>query len=121
MPERYGARCSAVSSAATMSDELSALRAAIDVCNTRLAAVLHERAALARAAAAWKQARGLPVADPAREAAMLARIGELGGMGWLSGTGGFDVPALQRIFAVVFAETRALGEGAAGAGTAQGG
>lgn len=90
-----------------MTDELTALRAAIDVCNTRLAAVLHERAALARAAAVWKQARGLPVADPAREAEMLARIGELGA------PGGFDGPALRRIFAQVFAEARALGEGAA--------
>lgn len=82
--------------------ELGRLRAAMDVCNRRLAAVLHERARLVRTIGAWKQERGMAPADPAREAAMLAQVGTL------ADTGGFDAPALQRIFAQVFAESRAL-------------
>lgn len=85
-------------------DTLLTLRAAIDVCNHRIVAVLHERAALVREVAAWKRAHGIPVADPAREAAMLEDIGRL------AAAEGFDAAALQRIFAVVFAESRALGE-----------
>jgi chorismate mutase len=82
--------------------ELAALRAAMDVCNQRLAAVLHERAALARRIGTWKAARGLPAADPAREAAMLRAVRGL------SANAGFDADALERIFAAVFAESRAL-------------
>ncbi|MBL8728788.1 MAG: chorismate mutase [Planctomycetes bacterium] len=82
------------------SDELEQLRAAMDVCNARLAAVLHERARLARTIGAWKRARGRGLADPAREASMLAALP--------TPAGGFDRAALQRIFALVFAESRAL-------------
>lgn len=81
-------------------DQLEQLRAAMDVCNRRLTAVLQERARLALAIGAWKQAHGQPLADPAREAAMLAALP--------APPGGLDRPALQRVFALVFAESRAL-------------
>lgn len=86
--------------------ELVSLRQAMDVCNRRLAAVLQERAALARRIGAWKRVHGAPAIDPVREAAMQAGIVELGT------TDGFDAAALQRIFAAVFAESRALVTGA---------
>lgn len=82
--------------------ELVSLRLAMDVCNRRLAAVLQERAALARRIGAWKRAHGAPALDPAREAAMHEGIAALGA------SDGFDAAALQRIFAAVFAESRAL-------------
>jgi len=85
-------------------DELRELRAAMDVCNRRLAAVLQDRARLARSIGAWKRQRGMPLADPHREAAMLIAVGDL------TVAGGFDAEALQRIFVHVFAETRALVE-----------
>lgn len=53
-------------------DDLDRLRAAVDVCNRRLVAVLQERGALVRRIGACKRARGLPAADPQREQAMLA-------------------------------------------------
>lgn len=84
--------------------DLAELRAALDVCNRRLAAVLHERAGLVRAVAARKRAVGAPIADPAREATMLAAVAEFGAKD------GFPIDALQRIFAAVFAESRALAE-----------
>ena len=74
----------------------------MDVCNRRLAAVLHERARLAHVIGAWKRQRGMPLADPHREAAMLIAVREL------AGAGGFDPEALQRIFLQVFVESRAL-------------
>ena len=86
----------------TDDEELRRWREAMDVCNRRLADVLHDRARLARAIGAWKRQRGMALADPAREAAMLAQICRL------AATGGFDADALQRIFAPVFAESRAL-------------
>lgn len=82
--------------------ELVSLRLAMDVCNRRLAAVLQERAALARRIGAWKRVHGAPALDPAREAAMAERLAAF------ADAGGFDAAALQRIFAQVFAESRAL-------------
>lgn len=55
-------------------DDLDQLRAAIDVCNRRLVAVLQERGALVRRVGACKRAHGLPAADPQRERAMLAAM-----------------------------------------------
>jgi chorismate mutase len=82
------------------SDELDHLRAAMDVCNQRLLAVLQERARLAMAIGRHKHARGQPLADPAREAAMLAALPTT--------TSGLERAALVRVFAAVFAESRAL-------------
>lgn len=84
--------------------ELDRLRAAMDVCNRRLAAVLHERASLARRIGAWKRQHGQPLADLAREATMLEQVRQL------AGTPGFEAEALVRIFAVVLAESRAIVE-----------
>ena len=67
-----------------------------------LAAVLHERAALARCIGVWKRQHGLAAMDPAREAAMQAELGNL------APREGFDAAALQRIFAVVFRESRTI-------------
>ena len=85
-------------------DELRRCREAMDVCNTRLAAVLHERASLARAIGKWKRQHGMALADPAREAAMLVRVTEL------ANAAGFGAEALARIFTVVFAESRVVVE-----------
>ncbi|MBM4061338.1 MAG: chorismate mutase [Planctomycetes bacterium] len=85
-------------------DELDNLRLAMDVLNRRLAAVLHERAALVRHIAAWKRRRGLTIADPDREAEML------GGVTATVDPAGFSVDSLRRIFAAVFAESRALAD-----------
>lgn len=83
-------------------DELDQLRAAMDVCNRRLAAVLHERARLVRHIGAWKRTHGLPAADPVREATMLAAA--------TAGApaDGFPPAVLQVILAAVFAASREL-------------
>ncbi len=86
--------------------ELDRLRAAVDVCNRRLCAVLQERAALAAAIGRCKAAHGLPALDPAREAAMLAAIGA--GRPGAAEAGPLDDDALRRILTAVLVETRAL-------------
>lgn len=83
-------------------DELVRLRAAMDVCNQRLAAVLHERARLVRQIGVWKQRHGLPAADPVREAQMLAAARAQ------VPVDGFPPAALQAILAAVFAASRDL-------------
>jgi len=84
--------------------ELHQLRAAMDICNRRLASVLHDRAKLCRTIGSWKRQRGMVMPDAWREAAMLVHVGEL------ASAEGFDMHALQRIFAQVFTESRALVE-----------
>jgi chorismate mutase len=86
------------------SAELAALRAAIDVCNLRLVDVLHQRAALVRAAAACKRQQGLPIADPQREAAMLAALQQL------ARPDGCDAAMLREVLQAVFAASRGLAE-----------
>lgn len=83
-------------------DELDRLRAAMDVCNRRLAAVLHERARIVRRIGALKAARGLPAADARREADMLAALCAL------VPADGYPPAALQSILAAVFAASRHL-------------
>lgn len=82
--------------------ELARLRAAMDVVNRRLAAVLHDRARLVRAIGLWKQQRGLPVVDPDREEAMLAELLQQ------VPAGGFPATALTRILRAVFDVSREL-------------
>ncbi len=62
-----------------MSDatELQDLRARIERVDAALVSLVAERQALARAVGAHKRAQGLPVIDPAREAAVIARAGTL--------------------------------------------
>lgn len=83
-------------------EELRRLRAAMDVCNRRLAAVLHERARLVRAIGAWKRARGAPPIDPVREAQMLAAVAAA------TPADGYPADALTKIFGAVFAASRDL-------------
>lgn len=83
-------------------DDLEQLRAAMDVCNLRLAAVLHERARLVRHIGASKRAAGLPAADPAREATMLATVAAT------APADGFPPAALRTILLAVFAASREL-------------
>jgi chorismate mutase len=84
--------------------ELDRLRAAMDVSNLRLLTVLQERAELAAAIGAWKRAHGLSGADPAREAAMLAKVLQQ------ARPGGYPPAALESIFRAVFAASRAMVE-----------
>lgn len=75
----------------------------MDALNAELKDLLQARAALVRRIARCKAARGLPAADPAREAAMLAVL--------LAEPGdGFDRDDLRAIFTAVFARSRALAE-----------
>lgn len=83
-------------------DELDRLRAAMDVCNRRLAAVLHERARLVRQIGACKQRRGLPAVDEGREAAMLASAGDH------LPADGYPPALLRAILAAVFVASREL-------------
>jgi chorismate mutase len=84
--------------------KLDQLRAAMDVCNLRLLSVLQERAELTAAIGAYKRARGLGGADPAREAAMLAKVLQQ------ARPGGYLPAALESIFRAVFAASRAMVE-----------
>lgn len=84
------------------------MRAAVDRVNGALRDVLQERARLVVEIARWKRARGLAIADPGREARMVAEL--------LSAPGdGFDAAALERLFRAVLAESRALAERTAAA------
>ena len=72
--------CDALLSRRSRGDELAALRARIDGVDEDLQRLFEERMALAGEIAAYKQARGLPVTAPGREAEKLlsveARSGE---------------------------------------------
>lgn len=83
-------------------EQLARWRAAMDVCNLRLAAVLHERARLVRTIGAWKHGRALPAVDPAREADMLARILAM------APPDGCPPDGLREVFAAVFAAGRRI-------------
>ena len=83
-------------------EELVRLRAAMDVCNRRLAAVLHERARLVRTIGAHKRGRGAPAVDEQRERQMLAAVhGQ-------APADGYPQAALDAIFGAVFAVSREL-------------
>lgn len=90
------------------SQELETLRQQMDAINGRLATVLHERAALAHRIGAIKRRHGLPLADPSREAQMLAQVRLQ--VHPQSAANGFCPDAMVRIFAAVFAESRAIVE-----------
>lgn len=83
-------------------EELRRLRAAMDVCNLRLATVLHERARLVRAIGAWKRARGVAAIDGPREERMLADVLAR------APADGYPPAALGAIFTAVFAASRDL-------------
>jgi chorismate mutase len=83
-------------------EELVRLRAAMNVCNHRLAAVLHERARLVRSIGELKRARGAPAVDEERERQMLAAVQRS------APAGGYSQAALGSIFAAVFAASREI-------------
>lgn len=83
-------------------EELRQLRAAMDICNRRLAAVLHERARLVRRIGAHKRDRAHPALDPQREAAMFAALADH------VPADGFPADDLHSIFAAVLAASRRL-------------
>jgi chorismate mutase len=84
--------------------ELGRLRAQMDTINRRLAAVLHERAALCRRIGACKRSQGLAGPDPAREQAMRdALLRDLP-------ADGFARDDLAAILDAVFTRSRALVE-----------
>ncbi len=60
-----------------MSDELSVLRARIEQVDASFVALIAERQQLAHSVGRHKRLRGLPVIDPAREAAVITRAGML--------------------------------------------
>ena len=80
--------------------DLARARARMDRLNLRLRDLLQQRARLASEIARWKAARGLPVADPAREQSMLANMLDTPGPG-------FDRAVLGRLLRAVLAASRA--------------
>jgi len=79
---------------------LDNLRAQIDGIDDELAVLLTRRMDLAAQVAAIKRGTGAPVLQPAREQAILARLGE--------GTQPQYLPALQTIYEAIFRASREL-------------
>jgi chorismate mutase len=92
----------------TPPDPLAALRAEIDAVNLALRDLLQQRARLVARIARTKRARGLPIADPEREAAMLEALLDAPGAG-------FDRETLAGLLRAVLAASRALAERTAAA------
>jgi len=88
-------------------DDIDALRARIDEIDARLVALLNERASCALAIGHLKEAAGLPIYQPAREAEVLARVGAANG-------GPLDTEAIVRLFERIIDEARRLERMAAG-------
>jgi len=76
-------------------DELARLRAVIDDVDDRLVALLADRAAAVRELWAWKHRHGVDRRDPAREAALRARLLEK------AESLGLDRAAVERVLASV--------------------
>jgi chorismate mutase len=89
--------------------DLARQRARMDRLNLRLRDLLQQRARLAMEIAGWKAARGLRLADPARERAMLAHLLQDPGEG-------FDSVTLRKLLRAILAASRAA---AVRAGTAR--
>ncbi len=82
---------------------LARQRARMDRLNRQLRDLLQRRARLAVEIASWKAARGLGVADPARERAMLDAMLRTSGEG-------FDRATLRRLLRAILAASRAVAE-----------
>lgn len=92
--------------------DLARQRARMDRLNLRLRDLLQQRARMAIGIARWKAARGLSIADPERERAMLAAMLEAPGPG-------FDRAVLRRLLRGVLLASRAAAlQGAAQHGAA---
>lgn len=81
--------------------EIDSLRREMDRLNRQLRDLLQQRARLALRIGRIKRQRGLRLADPARERAMLAAVLRRPGKG-------FDQQRLERIFRAVFRASRTL-------------
>jgi len=91
-------------------DNLDQLRRQIDALDEQLVALLNQRATSALAIGRLKEAAGLPVYQPTREADVLAHVRG-------HNTGPLDAAAITRLFERIIDEARRLERQAAGTGT----
>ncbi|MDR2686818.1 MAG: chorismate mutase [Oscillospiraceae bacterium] len=84
---------------------LDELRVEIDAVDDELAALLARRMALAARVAATKRETGAPVLQPAREKAILSRLG--------AGMEARYIPALETVYEAIFRASREWQEGLA--------
>ena len=91
-------------------DDLDQLRRQIDLLDEQLVALLSARAACALAIGRLKEAAGLPVYQPSREADVLAHVRA-------QNRGPLDAAAMTRLFERIIDEARRLERQAAGHGT----
>lgn len=91
-------------------DDLEQLRRQIDLLDAQLVALLNARATHALAIGRLKEAAGLPVYQPTREADVLANVRA-------HNTGPLDAAAMTRLFERIIDEARRLERQAAGHGT----
>jgi chorismate mutase len=91
-------------------DDLDQLRRQIDLLDEQLVALLSARAACALAIGRLKEAAGLPVYQPSREADVLAHVRA-------HNPGPLDAAAMTRLFERIIDEARRLERQAAGHGT----
>lgn len=91
-------------------DSLEQLRRRIDQLDEQIVALLNQRATCALAIGRLKEAAGLPVYQPTREADVLANVRT-------HNTGPLDAAAMTRLFERIIDEARRLERQAAGHGT----
>lgn len=91
-------------------DSLEQLRRRIDDLDEQIVALLNQRATCALAIGRLKEAAGLPVYQPTREADVLANVRT-------HNTGPLDAAAMTRLFERIIDEARRLERQAAGHGT----
>lgn len=91
-------------------EDLERLRRQIDELDEQLVSLLNQRATCALAIGRLKEAAGLPVYQPAREADVLANVRG-------HNTGPLDSAAMTRLFERIIDEARRLERQAAGSGT----
>ncbi len=99
MPKNFGAHSAGVTMVAETI--LAEYRRLIDETDAQLVALLNRRAELVIAVAHIKQAGGLPVHIPAREAEVLTRV-------TAHNSGPLENAAIQRLFEHIIAESRRL-------------
>jgi chorismate mutase-like protein len=91
-------------------DDLEQLRRQIDALDEQLVVLLNQRATCALSIGRLKEAAGLPVYQPTREADVLANVRG-------HNTGPLDAAAVTRLFERIIDEARRLERQAAGHGT----
>ena len=78
-----------------MSDRLTETRTRLDAVDDAIVALLAERSALVAGLAAWKESRGLPFRDAAREEASMVRIAAV------AAERGLDPAAVRAVFLAI--------------------